>query len=126
MLGTSAGFMPSQVNCQAGQGASEQHLDHAPLEAEQSNSSCSRNRGARPVKRSAKDFRPKHVVAEEHGEVQDHPHHSGRDPCQRCGKFYLVVGRLYQRATDESEQERLQKGEPGDEARRDSAGGRSD
>lgn len=103
------------VDCQADQSAGNQHLDHPSFEAEQGNRCRYRDHSGRPIKRPIEAFWPKHVIAEEHCEVEDHAHYCSRDPRQRCGELHLVVSRFHQRATGEDEQERRQEGEPGDE-----------
>lgn len=61
-------------------------MNDVPLEAEERDSRRQRNDGGDPVEGTGEAPGPQHVVAEEQGQVQDHPDHGGGDGGQRCGE----------------------------------------
>ena len=98
---------------QADERTGHQYLDYAPLEAEQGNRRCNGDKGLGPVQIAAEAPRPKHVIAEETRQIEDHTDNCCRNGGKRCSELEFIVGRFHQRAAREDEQERGQERKPG-------------
>ena len=88
--------------------AGRQHLDDAPLEAEQGNRRGEGDQCRGPVEVATETLWPQHVIAEEARQIEDHADHGCGNGGEWRGELEFVVGRFHQRATRKNEQERRQ------------------
>ena len=80
-------------------------MNDVRLEAEERNCGSQRNKGGNPVEGAGEALWPQHVVAEEHGQVQDDADHGSRDGGQRGSELEVVMGRLDEWPASQDEDE---------------------